>query len=37
MKCNDNVLPMVAPGKSLVDIMLTDGQLEVAKVSRLQG
>lgn len=23
--CNDNVLPMVAPGKSLVDIMLTDG------------
>ncbi len=25
VKCNDNVLPMVAPGKSLVDIMLTDG------------
>ncbi len=23
--CNDNVLPMVAPGKSLVDIMLSDG------------
>ncbi len=23
--CTDNVLPMVAPGKSLVDIMLTDG------------
>ncbi|MFI3281980.1 MAG: biosynthetic-type acetolactate synthase large subunit [Rikenellaceae bacterium] len=23
--CNDNVLPMVAPGKSLIDIMLTDG------------
>ncbi len=25
VKCNDNVLPMVAPGRSLVDIMLTDG------------
>ncbi len=25
VKCNDNVLPMVAPGKSLIDIMLTDG------------
>ncbi len=25
VKCNDNVLPMVAPGKALVDIMLTDG------------
>ncbi|MFI3305763.1 MAG: biosynthetic-type acetolactate synthase large subunit [Rikenellaceae bacterium] len=25
VKCNDNVLPMVAPGKSLTDIMLTDG------------
>ncbi len=23
--CTDNVLPMVAPGKALVDIMLTDG------------
>ncbi len=23
--CHDNVLPMVAPGKALVDIMLTDG------------
>ncbi len=25
VRCNDNVLPMVAPGKSLTDIMLTDG------------
>ncbi len=25
VKCNDNVLPMVAPGKSLIDIILTDG------------
>ncbi|MFR9564428.1 MAG: biosynthetic-type acetolactate synthase large subunit [Rikenellaceae bacterium] len=25
VKCNDNVLPMVAPGRSLIDIMLTDG------------
>ncbi len=25
VRCNDNVLPMVAPGKALIDIMLSDG------------
>ncbi len=36
-KCNDNVLPMVAPGKSLVDIMLTDGVEPNAKCKGCKG
>ncbi len=37
VKCNDNVLPMVAPGKSLVDIMLTDGVEPNTKCSGCKG
>ncbi len=35
--CNDNVLPMVAPGKSLVDIMLTDGVEPGSKCAGCKG
>lgn len=35
--CNDNVLPMVAPGKSLVDIMLTDGTEQGCKCPVCKG
>ncbi|MFI3259630.1 MAG: biosynthetic-type acetolactate synthase large subunit [Rikenellaceae bacterium] len=37
VKCSDNVLPMVAPGKSLVDIMLTDGVEPKAKCIGCEG
>ncbi len=37
VKCNDNVLPMVAPGKSLVDIMLTDGVEHGSKCAGCKG
>ncbi|MFR9603203.1 MAG: biosynthetic-type acetolactate synthase large subunit [Rikenellaceae bacterium] len=35
--CNDNVLPMVAPGKALVDIMLTDGVESGSKCAGCKG
>ncbi|MFI3302744.1 MAG: biosynthetic-type acetolactate synthase large subunit [Rikenellaceae bacterium] len=35
--CNDNVLPMVAPGQSLVDIMLTDGTEKGFKCAGCKG
>ncbi len=35
--CNDNVLPMVAPGKSLVDIILTDGTEQGCKCPVCKG
>ncbi len=37
VKCNDNVLPMVAPGKSLVDIMLSDGVEPNSKCAGCKG
>ncbi|MFR9578485.1 MAG: biosynthetic-type acetolactate synthase large subunit, partial [Rikenellaceae bacterium] len=37
VKCNDNVLPMVAPGKSLTDIMLTDGTEPHSKCAGCKG
>ncbi len=37
VKCNDNVLPMVAPGKSLIDIMLTDGVEPGSKCAGCKG
>ncbi len=37
VRCNDNVLPMVAPGKSLVDIMLTDGTEANFKCAKCKG
>ncbi len=37
VRCNDNVLPMVAPGKALVDIMLTDGTEQGRKCEGCKG